>query len=176
MRFPLPKKPRHWLALAVVAPTLIILFLISGVFQWSPLNCRYEDVDINSGRARYTRYLLCCQVNERVEDTWVSRNATDVGNLPDWRRVNTFSPGVHYSPHYGYHGALQQINTLEVIDNTIPLEPDARRKVADALLALWQNTGSDFRAGDYVQKVGGVALSLDDNGASVVTAADIPDK
>ncbi len=164
-------KARSRILLAVAVPALAVLFLGSGVFQ---LNCWHEEVDISSGRLRHTRYLLYCQIGERVEDTWLSRNATDAGNPPDWHRVNTFSPGVGYSPHYRYHGALAQIEVLESADNAISFEAEARHKVADAVLASWQTTGSDSDAVEYVQEVSEVALTLHDHGASVVRATDLP--
>jgi hypothetical protein len=175
MRLPLPKRRRHWIVLAVLAPALTVSFLVSGVFSWSPLNCWHEDVDIHSGRVRHTRHLLYCQIGERVEDTWLSRNVTKAYHSPDWRHVNTFSPGMHHSPHYVYHGAINQIETLELVVDAVPFEPEARRKVADSLLTLWQNTGSDFEADDYIEKVAKIVSALHGKGASSVKASDIPD-
>ncbi len=173
MRLPLPKKRRHWIALGVIAPTLIVLVLISGFFHWSPLNCWHDDVDINTGRVRHTRYLLFCQIGDRTAETWLSR-ARDISKTsPDWRRVNTFSPGVGHSPHYRFHGAIHQIKTLELADNTIPFDPVARRRVADALLTLWQG-GSYLGADEFVEKVAHTAFALHDRGASEFTESDTP--
>ncbi len=54
--------------------------------------------------------------------------------------------GVHVSPHWSFHGAIDQITTLEHTDSIIPFDPDARRKVADTLVAMWQKSGSYFDA------------------------------
>jgi len=174
MRFPLSKTNRHWIALAVIVPTLTVFLLVSGIFQWSPLNCWHDEIDINTGRYRHTRFLLYCQISERTEDTWLSLAHENHNSSPDWHRVNTFSPGVHYSPHYIFHGALQQVKTLESVEHIIPIEPTARRKVAETVIALWQNAGSDSDAERYVQKVAEIALALHDSGASIVKASDIP--
>ena len=53
---------------AAIAVILAILCFVVPIFvPWSPLNCRYEEVDINSGRLRFTRYLLYCRVSERCD-------------------------------------------------------------------------------------------------------------
>ncbi len=174
MRFPLPNKPRHWTALGVIAPMLVVLFLISGFFQWSPLNCWHEDIDINTGRVRRTRFLLYLQIDDHIEDTWLSSAINNPTPSPDWRRVNTFSPGVGYSPHYLFHGALYQIKILELADSIIPFDPDARLQVADKLRELWQLNGSSFKAGTFAEKVSETAQRLYENGASVVRATEVP--
>ena len=174
MRFPLPNSRRQWINLGIIAPTLTVMFLISGFFQWSALHCWHDDVDINTGRVRHTRYLLFCKIGDRIEDTWLSRVRINSNTSPDWRRVNTFSPGVGYSPHYRFHGALHQIVTLELADKTVPFNPDARRKVSNTLLALLKNDSSDFDADEFVKKVVQTAFALHDSGASVVMASEVP--
>lgn len=150
-----------------------VLFLVSGVFQWSPLNCWIDEVDIQSGRVRHTWLLLYCQVSQREEETWLSRAADSNERPPEWRRVNTFSPGSAISPHHMYHGAIHQIEMLSKVDDFIPFEPEARRQVANEVILLWQK-GSYFEAGTYVEKVFNAAFDLADSGASRVTAADLP--
>jgi hypothetical protein len=118
--------------------------------------------------------LLYWKVGERTDDTWLSRVHNETNPSPDWRRVNTFSPGVRHSPHYRYHGAIHQIKTLEVSEGLIPFEPDARRKVARTLIGLWQNTGSYFAADRYVEKVFQSAMELHVDGQRSVQASDVP--
>jgi len=148
--------------------------LLSGILPWSPLNCRHEEIDIQSGRVRHTRYLLYCEIGNRVEDTWLSRSVDSTDEPFDWHRVNTFSPGWRYSPHYRYHAALHQVKTLELIDQTIPLEPAARRQVAQRILHIWQTKGSSRAANAYVNDVCDSALTLEEQGAAQVRAADLP--
>ncbi|TWU32663.1 hypothetical protein Q31b_58210 [Novipirellula aureliae] len=174
MRFPLPQKRLHWITLGIIVPMLTVLLLISGLFPWSPLNCWHEDVDINTGRVRHTRYLLFCQIGDRIEETWLFRANSNSNVSPDWRCVNTFSPGLGHSSHYHFHGAIHQINTLGLADNVVPFDPNARHKVAHRLLTLWQNSGSHFDADEFVEKVVRTAFTLHNNGASVFTASDVP--
>jgi len=171
------EKRKRWFQVSLAAlaiPTLIVTFLISGFFEWSPLNCWHDDVDINTGRVRHTRFLLYCAIADRTEDSWLSLAVPNPDISPDWRHVNTFSPGVHHSPHYQFQGAIHQIQTLEVADGTTPFEPEARRKVASKLLASWQLTGSDVEAGEYVEKVAQTAITLNKAGASVFRSSDLP--
>ena len=120
MRKSTPTERRQWFALIILMPMITMLLLtVSGVFVWSPLNCGHEEVDINTGRVRHTKYFLFYQIGDRTEDTWVSRASSKSNKSPDWHRVNTFSPGVGHSPHYNFHGAIHQITTLERADNMV---------------------------------------------------------
>lgn len=113
MRSLRPEKRRHLVAFGLFVPTLIAMLLTTGFFQWSPLNCWHDDVDINTGCVRHSRYMLFCKIADHTEETWLSSVTKDLKTVRDWRRVKTFSPGVRHSPHYRFHGAIQQIKTLE---------------------------------------------------------------
>src|SRR5215213_5058884 len=94
---------------------LVCLFLLISspywlciFFPWSPINCRYEDIDIQSGRIRKMRYFLFMKVSERVGPSSISRAPMPEDFSRDqfhWRRVNTFCPTIRHSPHHQYHGA-----------------------------------------------------------------------
>src|SRR5436309_1304498 len=99
----------------------VLLILVGGwvvglgcypFLTWSPLNCRYEDIDINTGRIRHQRLLLGICISERIEDSSISRELQLGGAPADWRRANTFSPLVGYSPHYIFHSAVSQAREL----------------------------------------------------------------
>jgi hypothetical protein len=95
---------------------ILAVFVISLFFPWSPIWCKHIDVDIATGRLRYSRYFMFCKVFEKIEDTPMTKALPpDViaGSNPEWRRAFTFSPGLRHSPHYMFHGAIRQINTLE---------------------------------------------------------------
>jgi hypothetical protein len=168
------KRAGHWLLVAAAVTLATVLLLTSGIVVWSPLNCWYEDVDIHSGRIRRTWMLLYCQVSQCEEETWLSRAAGPQSQSREWRRVNTFSPGTHHSPHYAYHGAIHQIRMLESIDKLVPLEPAARHRAANQLLLEWQNKGSYFGADAYLEKLFAVTCSLEERGAPAMTEADLP--
>ncbi|MBS0205160.1 MAG: hypothetical protein JSS49_19835 [Planctomycetes bacterium] len=174
MRSLLPKSRRQLVAFGLFMPTLIAMFLTSGLFQWTPLNCWHDDVDINTGCVRHTRYLLFCKIADHTDETWLSSAIKESKTAPDWRRVNTFSPGVRHSPRYRFHGAIQQIRTLELAGETIRFEPNARRKVADILLRLWQNGESYLDADEFVENVAQTAIALQDGGAPAFREADVP--
>lgn len=165
---------RHWLPLVAGMFALATIVSISGIFPWSPLNCWQEEIDIHSGRVRQTRHLLYCQIAERIDDTWLSRAIDSPGKAADWHRVNTFSPGTHHSPHHRYHGALNQVQTLETLNDSIPFEREARQQVATTMCDLWQSGGSSRAAGQYLGKVGEVASKLHQAGAASLKVSDLP--
>lgn len=148
---------RSTIIVAAILATLAVWAVGLGCWpfvQWSPLNCRHECVDINSGRVRHQRYLLWTCIYETVEETSLSRlvagNTAD--KPPDWRAVNTFSPLVSHSPHYHYHAAIVQISMLDMMWNSVPFTPAAKRQMAQDVLSLWQAGEGYFPVGEYLSK------------------------
>jgi len=146
------------LIILVVAAIIVCLFA-PAFMSWSPINCKYQDVDIKTGRARYTRYLLYCKVSERIEETPLSRlipKEMREGAEPDWRRVNTFSGWGGHSPHHTFHGAFAQIRMIDYLFESpdgSALTDEMKRKIAIHILAIWQHTESYFSAGNYIDSL-----------------------
>lgn len=139
-------------ALAAAALLIVLGFVVPFFLPWTELNCRHQDVDIRTGRLRYMKYFLFLKVSDRVEDSSITSllSPEQLTGAADWRRVNTFSPGVHYSPHYTFHGAIGDMRTLSMIWEMDNAPEDVRRKTALHVLALWQYAGHDFLAGRYL--------------------------
>lgn len=149
-------RPKHWWFWAIIALALGLGIALSGLFTWSRLNCWDEEIDILSGRMRYTRYLFYCRVSERVASTELSEalRPTDFDpDAPKWRKVNTFSPGVHHSPHYAYHAASAQTRTLVMYWRMGQFTPAARRESALRLLADYQRGKGYFVAEPYLRQL-----------------------
>ena len=143
--------------LLIVITILIMIFIIiyPSIFIWSPLCCRHEDVDINTGRIRYTRYLLYCKMSEKIEDSVLTKTISqfDEDTQPNWQHVNTFSPGVRHSPHYIYHGAIDQIHTVEKLWELYSFSNEAKKHVARHVLEKWQDDGHYFGVSEYLLEV-----------------------
>lgn len=150
---------RFWLAISALLAVVFLAAVVVPYFvQWSPLNCWHEDVDITTGRIRRQWILLFVKVSEAIEETPLSEvvlRGQRAAASPQWHRINTFSPGIHYSPHYRYHGAGHQIRTLAELWN-LPapqnFPPELKETTAGHVLALWQE-GNDDRAGDYITQL-----------------------
>jgi hypothetical protein len=143
--------------LYLVAILVALAFWVVGLgawplVQWSALNCSHDDIDINSGRIRRQHFLVGLCVNESVEESSLSRLVSEVAaeRPPEWHRVNTFSPMVHHSPHYRYHGAIEQIREIEAIWQLAPFTAEAKRQVARDVLSLWQVDEGDSLVNDYL--------------------------
>lgn len=137
--------------------TLILAFiLIAAPFlapAWSPINCRRQDIDLDTGRARYTRMLYWLPISTEIKHTPISKalGITDLESRQgDWRRVNTFSAGVRHSPHYFYHSALSQAQTLGAMWEVQQYTPEAQKETAARILNLWKRRGRDSGANDYL--------------------------
>lgn len=139
---------------------LVVAWLVGlggyPLIQWSRLNCTHEDIDIRTGRIRTTHILTGLKASERTEDSALTKALAgdDLrGAEPDWHRVNTFSPGVHYSPHYRFHGAISQARFLEKLCEYHHLSPQAGREIALTILELWRDKGSDFSVGSFLREL-----------------------
>ncbi|HUT59672.1 MAG TPA: hypothetical protein VNA25_17640 [Phycisphaerae bacterium] len=144
------------LAGAILPPALEAL-------AWTHFWVREELLDIKTGRVRYTRYLLYCKIGDRTEDSVISKALpADLvkSAAPEWHTVNAFSPGVSNSPHYGYHGALCDILLIEEAWCTAKFSDAAKRKAAENLLLLWQESGGESPAGEYADAVANLAQKL----------------
>lgn len=96
--------------------------------------------------------LAYCNVSTHVEETWLSKASAVPSDRADWRQVNTFSPGMRYSPHYQFHDAINQIKALELLDDQAPFDQTERRTIAATVISKWQS-GSDTEAANYVRAV-----------------------
>ncbi|AGA29626.1 hypothetical protein [Singulisphaera acidiphila] len=162
---------------AVVAvPPMLLVFSLFGLFPWSGLNCCQDDIDLTSGRIRFTRYLLWVPVRRIVNDSTLT-TALSLGDRtglePEWHPVVTLSPGLRHSPHYRFHAAIDQIRHLEICWEFGKMTLAARRETASHVLRLWRQSGDDFRARDYIQAVLAQALEADKKG-EVIDVSDLP--
>ena len=161
------KKRIRWAAFTGIGLLAVALVGLPLFFQWSELNCSHQEVDTNTGRFRFTEYRLFCKVSERIEDSAVSKVLPAemlAASNPEWHRVNTFSPGVHYSPHYVFHSAIHQIHLLDLLWSSINPPPEVKRQMALHLLALWQHGGSDSIADNYIHWIWQQRPSMEEPG------------
>jgi hypothetical protein len=144
--------------IGVVATILVLPPLIVPLFiPWSEINCRHEDINIKNGQARYSRCVWYMQISSRVEDTPLSLalGGSSLGrdDVESWHHANTFSPGVHHSPHYRFHAALWQAHTAGVFFEMLDASPERRREISANILKLWQQSGDYGGAGEYLHKL-----------------------
>jgi hypothetical protein len=185
-----PARKRLWFQFNVTQRRLVlfaVLFSIAATWIvglgcwplliWSPLNCRHEDIDITSGRIRYQKCLLGLCVYEFVTDTEMSLlvRPNENGSPAVWRRANTFSPLVHYSPHYSYHAAIYQVRSIEAMWSMASFTPAAKQKIVQNVLFLWQRDGHDRTAGRYLNSIDSLIEELTRSRRGDEKAIDIAD-
>ena len=125
------------------------VYFFSG---WSRINCWTWEIDINSGETRYRRYWFWVVTAERIVPTWMSAilDAPDKEKGREWHPVVTLSPGACHSPHYRYHGAISHLTWAEEIFQMYEVPTQRKRRLAEAMRALWKATHSDREAGQLV--------------------------
>ena len=102
-------------AVVVVATLLVLAFVVPQFTSSSPFNYWHEDIDITCGRKRTRHYILGLRISSRIEDTEGSklyRETVGEPGTPEWRTVNTFSPGSDSSPNHAYHRSLDMLSEL----------------------------------------------------------------
>jgi hypothetical protein len=132
--------------IVIIAGVCVILLAafplsLAGLFPWSGLNCWTTEIDVYSGRSRFTRYLYWIPIKRSFLDTALTKEFTpeDLSGLPsEWHPVYTGSPRIHHSPHHVYHGALSQIRDLEDFWKRTGANEELRRSNTIQFLRLWQ--------------------------------------
>lgn len=145
------------IALSMVAIVFAFLFLVPAFFPWTPVNCEHQEIDLLTGRARFIQMRFFVPISTRYEHTPISE-ALGISNIDsptgDWKRVNTFSPGVQHSPHYRHHGALSQANNLGLMWQVTEFADEARRESASTVMRLWRDSGGDSGAREFLYRLG----------------------
>lgn len=157
-------------------PALLFIASLVGAFPWSPINCTNHEVDIQSGRTRFTRYLFWIPIYQSVDDSALTRalRPEDVAaNTPRWRCAVTLSPGLGHSPHYVYHSAINQIRVLEVLWSAGAFTPAARRASAKRVIQLWRDSESDEGAERYLLAIDNLLFAAG-TARTTTDEADLP--
>jgi hypothetical protein len=152
------KSRRLWVILSVAAIGAAGVGLLSFPPTSTFIFHRQQDINIKTGQARYSRYILTVKVSEVLEDTPFSvalgGQTIDVAPIQAWHPVNTFPIGWHHSLHYVFHGALSQGTKMTLMSEVYHLTPAQRTEMAREVLTRWQTTGGDSAAEKYLQEVG----------------------
>jgi hypothetical protein len=136
------------------AAVLALASCASLQVQWTHES---QEVDIATGRLRFTRYSGDKKVSERIEDTSLSRallrdNPTGAG--PSWRCANTFARCKDGFSHDDYHILITQMSELRGIWQDFAVSDVFKKRTAEHLVALWQYGGvDDWPAGSYLREL-----------------------
>ncbi|RCS53015.1 hypothetical protein DTL42_09385 [Bremerella cremea] len=125
-----------------------------------------SEVDIHSGQVRRSVWVIGMLVSRRVEETWVSTATSPLGE-PEWRYAVTDGWWGGGHPHWQYHSAVHQIESVEKLWEEFPRDDAACQEAAEEILKRWQ-TGDDTEAVKYV-----MALLNRDSEASTMRQEDL---
>lgn len=162
-----------------VALFILVIGWVVGIgchpfVRWSTFNCRYEEIDINTGQIRHRQFLLHHCITERTEDSPISRELKLAGVAPDWRRVNTFSPCVRTSPHHVFHSGIHQTITLGAIWHVAKFTPAVRKQAAEEVLRMWKTGQDNVAINEYIRALHTLAEDRNRDGPPI-TAAELPE-
>ncbi len=123
------------------------------------INCTISEINIQTGKGRYSKYLFFIRTDGRTYDTPLSEAldapVTDSQRPSDgWRTVCQFSPpGKGYSPHYNFHGALSQVSRAGQYFSVLDLSAEEKAQIAKDILRAWQKEQGDSGADEIIQKL-----------------------
>jgi len=161
----------------ILLAATVIIFMPGLVAPWSRLNNEEEELDLLSGRARFTRHFLWCQVRQDIRETLLSK-AVAASRGPQkgeqWVKVNIFQPNMRHSPHFAYHGAFGKAIELAMQWASHNLDAAARAKSARQLLRAMREGGSDDAGSDYLRLLQ-EALGPEPAKGQTTSADKIPD-
>lgn len=144
--------------LLVIFFSLTPLFLLSfaGLLPSSTVNCWRYEIDLSSGKIRYTRYIAFVPVAQHIEQTAISlvSNSLPARSHSDWVLVLTGSPGFQkHSSDEVFKDAFQQIKELERIWELGEITQEDRRITATKVLELWQQGRNPNLARTYLDQL-----------------------
>lgn len=135
---------------------VVFLFLVWPMLPlWVPqFYCSQDEINIKTGQSRHTRFCCFIKTAETIEDTALSlavQGIVDRAEIVPWQKVNVFAPpSKHVSPHYIFHGALSQAREVELIFKLSNAPREKKKEIATQVLTLWQLSGRDDGARDYI--------------------------
>jgi len=114
---------------------------------WSGMWCEYQDVDINTGRIRYTRNFWHRKTSERIERTLITEALSKdflANSTSEWKRVYTIPFIIGISPSYLYHSAILRIRTIERDWETNSISRGEQQEIAKKVIKYWHENKRDF--------------------------------
>ncbi|MBI5723004.1 MAG: hypothetical protein HZA50_03520 [Planctomycetes bacterium] len=133
---------------------VIYCVIVSFINPWSRLYNEEQELDLYSGKARFTHHVLYFQTRQDVSETVLSHATSQGGDQPTnekWVKVNVFGFGFRQSPHFIYHGAFGQIAELEKYWDLGNFDVASRAKTARQLLMVWREGGCYSAAREYFE-------------------------
>ena len=143
---------------------------------WSRLYNEKQELDLYSGRARITWHRLYLQTGQEIRETPLSESLGSGGEHASdekWVTVNVFGFGGGISPHFAYHGALADIDTLAKYWEMYNFDEAARAKTARQLLKVFRHGESYFADREFFRWL--VEWSTSRPFGQPTTAKDDPD-
>jgi hypothetical protein len=145
---------RIYIGIALLAAILIVW----DQFPWL-IREHDIDVDLQTGRIRETRYVLCIPIKKQIIETPLSlalpANERDAAR-PDWQRALTFHGTSGICVGGQSEKAPTQIHTLGILWQLNSYAPEAREKMARTVLRIWQR-GDYHDVSKYLDSVDALA-------------------
>lgn len=162
-----PSKLRvFWIAVAAVWIILTVAPFLAPVR--SPLNCSYEDIDLSTGRVRYTQMLYWMPVSRGIRNSSISGYSYGRGSSTfldhqggNWVRVHTFSKGIPYSRGHDFQNALRQTEFLGEFWAKYDVSTEVRKEYCLRVLKLWGDAGDDSGVQAYIETLQRLEMQLE---------------
>jgi hypothetical protein len=168
------RRARERLVVVVFLGAVVLLVLSLLWWLYPNVSRTNYEVDIRSGRIRLTHFFLTRQTSQQIEESPISKLLPPPTTQPDWHYVVTSELGSNVRAHWNFHGAIAQMSRLETLWLMTRFTDDAKREVARNVLNLWQDSGSYFDAGTYIQTLEAASDRASTKPGTILTIADLP--
>jgi hypothetical protein len=151
---------------------VVVAVLTLAALAPAVVTCRQEDINIKTGRARYSRYVFSLRVSEVLKDTPLSvaraGQVIDATSIQAWRPVHTFPLESTISPTRRLSAALVQADEIRMLAEIYYLTADPQNEIAPKVLTLWQTGGDCRTTGKYRHET---VIRLDSARKTAMTSA-----
>ncbi len=149
--------------LAILLFGIVVYFEVTSPriypVHFPTINCTLSEINIQTGKGRYSKYLFFIRTDRRTYATPLSEAldapVADSQRPSDgWRSVGQFSPPkIRYSPHYSFHSALSQARRVGYFFAVLDLSAEEKAQIAKDILRAWQKQQGDYGAKEIIQKL-----------------------
>jgi hypothetical protein len=177
------KKKRGRLHLWIVIAVVIIGVWLIGprlpkLLIWTRWSCTHEWFDVTAGQIKVEDWAYFRKRGETIKDspfTELYRELIGEPPDPDWRLMNTFSPGVRHSPHYIYHTVYVDVVYILRLFDHAEFKEEAKREIIQTVARMWPEEDHWSLTRDYLEAIDWLTTREGRGGDGRIEAEELPE-
>lgn len=168
-----------WIVIAVVISGVCLIGQrLPKLLIWTRWSCTHEWFDVTAGRIKVEDWTYFRKRGETIKDTPFTelyRKLIGEPPDPDWRLMNTFSPGVRHSPHYKYHTVYGDVRRVLLLFEYAEFTEEAKRDVLLNMARLLPDDHHWSLMRQYLGALGELVKREGETGDGRIEADELPE-